>query len=100
MGVKLFYNYPQINFNGNQPESVENHKHLGLTLSYKLGWSTHINALLESIGSMSDIMKKLKYDFFSQCTTNLADDEWQSFNTNLGSKLFRNNIHVFCFCQT
>ena len=56
--------YPLINFNGIQVESVENHKHLSLARSYKLGWLAHINALFESndIGCMSHIMKKLKYD--------------------------------------
>ena len=47
--------YTPNNFNCVQLESVEKHKSLGLTLSHKLGWSVHINALLESIDSMSDM---------------------------------------------
>ena len=55
-------NYPPISFNGTIIESVQNHKHLGLTLSSNLGWSAHINGILANVSSMSDVMKKLKYD--------------------------------------
>ena len=55
-------NYPPISFNGVQLKSVTDHKHLGLTLSSNLGWATHIASLLESVASMCDVMKRLKYD--------------------------------------
>ena len=41
---------------------VENHEHLGLTFSNNLTWSTHVNNIISSVSSMSDVMKRLKYD--------------------------------------
>ena len=55
-------NYPPIEFQGTQLQAVKNHKHLGLTLSSDLGWSEHITNVLASVGPMSDVLKKLKYD--------------------------------------
>ena len=54
--------YPPINFNVVQLEFVVSHKHLGAILSTNHVWSSHINNVFESIGSVSDILKKLKYD--------------------------------------
>ena len=48
--------YALIHFNRVQVESLESHKHLGLTLSHTRVWSSHINNLFESIFSMSDII--------------------------------------------
>ena len=55
-------NYLPINFQGSQLVAIESHKHLGLTFSHNLGWTAHINSILESVGPMSDVMKRLKYD--------------------------------------
>ena len=35
---------------------------MGLTLSSELGWSEHITNILDSVGAMTDVLKKLKYD--------------------------------------
>ena len=45
-----------------QLQSVDKHKHLGLILSSSPGWTSHIQSLSESVGAMSDTMKKIKYD--------------------------------------
>ena len=37
------------------------HKHLGLTLSYTLSWSEHIDNLVQSVSKNTDVMFKLKY---------------------------------------
>ena len=58
--------YPPISFDGNVLQSVINHKHLGLTFANNLHWSTHIESILDNVGSMADILKKLKYDLDRQ----------------------------------
>ena len=40
---------------------MKTHKHLGLTLSSNLSWSSHIDSILNSVTPMADILKKLKY---------------------------------------
>ena len=37
------------------------HKHLGITLSSNLSWSSHIDTILGSVSPMADVLKKLKY---------------------------------------
>ena len=42
------------------PET-KTHKHLGLTLSSNLSWSSHIDSILNSVAPTADVLKKLKY---------------------------------------
>jgi hypothetical protein len=51
-----------IIFNNVTLASVDSHKHLGLTLSSNLGWSSHVDAILTAAAPMCDVLKKLKYD--------------------------------------
>ena len=51
-----------IYFGNEQLTDVESHKHLGLTLSSRLTWSAHIVNIAESVSSMVDVLKRLKYD--------------------------------------
>lgn len=54
--------YAPIKFNNVELKPVKNHKHLGLTFSSNLGWTAHIGSILQSVSSMSDVLKRLKYD--------------------------------------
>ncbi len=54
--------YPDIIFNDVVLQNVNNHKHLGLKFSENLGWSAHFDMILDSVSSMSDVLKKLKYE--------------------------------------
>ncbi len=51
----------QLFFDGTAITLVENHKHLGLTLSNNGKWHTHINNLMSSASRLLGIMKKLKF---------------------------------------
>ena len=42
------------------PES-DTHKHLGITLSSNLSWSSHITTILGSVSPMAELLRKLKY---------------------------------------
>lgn len=52
---------PELIFDNTVINFVENHKHLGLTLSSNGQWSTHINNILQSASKAINIMKKLKF---------------------------------------
>ena len=54
---------PTINLKFGQVElsQVDTHKHLGLTFSKTLNWSSHINSLLDSVTPMANILKILKH---------------------------------------
>ena len=54
--------YQPVIFSTKQLTDVVNHKHLGLTLSNNLSWTAHIKNLLANVTSMSNVLKKLKYD--------------------------------------
>ena len=53
--------HPPIQFNNVTLADVDHHKHLGLTLSSNLSWTTHINSILNSVSPMGDVLKRLKY---------------------------------------
>ena len=53
--------HPDIVFNGVVLPEVDTHKHLGITLSSNLSWSSHIDIILGSVSPMADVLKKLKY---------------------------------------
>ena len=65
MGLSLrkgnFVNSINLDFNNVRLTNVENHKHLGLILSRRLNWSSHVHSLLESVSKLSDVLKLLKY---------------------------------------
>jgi hypothetical protein len=54
--------YPPIKFNNKTLTSVDSQKHLGLTFSSNLVWSSHIEQILKSVAPMADVLKKLKYN--------------------------------------
>ena len=51
-----------LKFNDTELNEVDEHKHLGLTLSNNLTWSSHIDNIISDTGCMSDVLKRLKYD--------------------------------------
>ena len=51
-----------LQFDHKDLENVHEHKHLGLTLSSNLTWSSHINNIISEASRMSDVLKRLKYD--------------------------------------
>ena len=54
---------PNVNlqFDTQQLDNIPTHKHLGLTLSNTLNWSSHINSVIESTSVMANALKQLKY---------------------------------------
>ena len=69
--LKLFENYPNLIFDGTQIQFVDDHKHLGLTISKNGKWHSHIENILNSaakvIGILNSaakvigILRKLKF---------------------------------------
>ena len=56
-----------IKFNNVTLESVETHKYLGLHLSRYLSSGEDIKGIIKSVSSMSDVLKRLKYDLDRTC---------------------------------
>ena len=52
--------HPDIVFNGVVLPEADTHKHLGITLSSNLSWSSHIDTILGSVSPMADVLRKLK----------------------------------------
>ena len=52
---------PDIVFNDVVLPDVNTHKHLGITLSSNLPWSSHIDTILGSVSPMAHVLRKLKY---------------------------------------
>ncbi len=50
-----------LNVDGTEIAFVENHKHLGLTLSNNGKWHTHVNNIISSSSKILGIMRKLKF---------------------------------------
>ena len=59
--LKHVYSFPHLVFENTQIEFVENHKHLGLTLSNTGKWNCHIENIAKTSSNILGIMKKLKY---------------------------------------
>ena len=59
--LKQFENFPNLIFNGTQIQFVDDHKHLGLTLSKNGKWHSHIDKILNSAAKVIGIMRKLKF---------------------------------------
>ena len=55
-------NHPPIFFDNVMLADVVNHKHLGLTFSHDLTWTSHIEQILKSVASMANVLKRLKYE--------------------------------------
>ena len=53
--------HPDICFNDVVLADIDNHKHLGLTLSKDMTWSAHVTNILKSVSPMADVLKSLKY---------------------------------------
>ena len=47
--------HPDIVFNGVVLPDIDTHKHLGITLSSNLSWSSHIDTILGSVSPMADV---------------------------------------------
>ena len=56
-----YIDHPDITFDDVVLPETKTHKHLGLTLSSNLSWSSHIDSILNSVAPMADVLKKLKY---------------------------------------
>ena len=54
--------HPDIKFADVTLADVECHKHLGLTLSKNLSWTSHISNIIKSVAPMADVLKGLKYE--------------------------------------
>ena len=59
--LKLFENFPNLIFDGTQIQFVDDHKHIGLTLSKNGKWHSHIENILNSAAKVIGIMRKLKF---------------------------------------
>ncbi|MCG7876809.1 MAG: reverse transcriptase family protein [Candidatus Thiodiazotropha endolucinida] len=59
--LKRFENFPRLMFNDTEIKFVDNHKHLGLTLSSNCKWHSHIDNILNSAAKVVGIMRKLKF---------------------------------------
>lgn len=53
--------HPDLLFNGDVLDSVTSHKHLGITFTTDLKWTTHIDKMLQSASRMLDVSMKLQY---------------------------------------
>ena len=53
--------HPPIYFDNVLLEETKTHKHLGLTLTSNLTWSTHIDNILKSVTQLTDVIRRLKY---------------------------------------
>ena len=53
--------HPDISFDNTILQETTTHKHLGLTFSNNLSWSSHISNIVKSVSPMVDVLKKLKY---------------------------------------
>ena len=54
--------HPSLVFNNHVIDRVQTHKHLGITLSSDLKWTTHINNLVRGSSKRLDLMRGLKYN--------------------------------------
>ena len=59
--LKQFANFPNLMFNNTVIQFVNDHKHLGLTLSNAGTWHSHIENILSSASKVIGIMRKLKF---------------------------------------
>lgn len=57
---------PNLLFDGTNIKFVDNHKHLGVTLTSSGQWNTHIENVLKSAYKVLGIMRKVKYSFNRQ----------------------------------
>ena len=61
--LRLLEHLPNITFDGTPIRFVEEHKHLGLTLSSNGQWHSHIDNIITSASRVLGIMRKLKFSF-------------------------------------
>ena len=61
--LRLLEHLPNITFDGTPIRFVEEHKHLGLTLSSNGQWHSHIDNIITSASKVLGIMRKLKFSF-------------------------------------
>ena len=61
--LRLLEHLPNITFDGTPIRFVEEHKHLGLTLSSNGQWHSHIDNITTSASKVLGIMRKLKFSF-------------------------------------
>ena len=61
--LKRVYSFPHLVFENTVIEFVENHKHLGLTLSNTGKWNCDIDNIAKASSKILGIMRKLKYTF-------------------------------------
>ena len=53
--------HPPLYFDNKELKSVVAHKHLGLTFTSSLSWSTHVNEIVQSSSKMCNVLKQFKY---------------------------------------
>ena len=53
--------HPNIVFDNLVLSESSSHKHLGLTITTNLSWSSHIHSIVKSVSPIVDVLKKLKY---------------------------------------
>ena len=54
-------NHPNPKFKNSSIDSVQEHKHLGLTIRNDLTWSSHVNALVEKSIKLVNIMRSVQH---------------------------------------
>jgi hypothetical protein len=53
--------HPDLHFDDTTIKRVENHKHLGVTISHDLTWNKHIKEVTAKANRRLGVMRKLKY---------------------------------------
>ena len=87
--LRLLDHLPNITFDGTPIKFVNEHKHLGLTLSSNDQWHCHIDNIISSASKVLGIMRKLKFTFSRLHWTRYF---YRSNCSNVSSDLFR----IFC----
>lgn len=66
-------NIPDMNiiFDNDRVEIVENHKHLGITLSNSGQWTTHIDNILSAALKQINVLRKLKFTLSKDALSNI-----------------------------
>ena len=62
-----FIRHPNIIFDGEHPDIVDSHKHLGVFLSSNAKWDIHIDHIIKRCAKMIGVLRKLKMNISRKC---------------------------------
>ena len=63
--------HPDLLLNDTKLTEVNNHKHLGLTISNNMSWSSHINEILAKAEKRLSLMRRSKHNLPRSCLDKL-----------------------------